>query len=88
MGLPLDIYADVVNVNTRGQTVTMTFGVDASEGEAKTANIVAVMRVPPLVAKQLSIILRKHLKAYEEKSTVLVMPPEFFTRVGIAPEDW
>ena len=47
-----------------------------------------VLAMPHPVAKQLCLILRKTIKAVEDKRGIIELPPESYQAMGISPEDW
>lgn len=49
---------------------------------------VIILSMPIIVAKQLSMVLRQQVKAWEEKYGIANIPPDSYKAMGVSPEDW
>jgi len=77
-----EYFADNIEVRTSSAIITLTL---SEAGHGQKANI----KIPPQLAKQMAILLRKQIKEMERRGgfTILVKN-EWLERVGVAPEDW
>lgn len=80
--VPASFYGDALHIQVTDYTVTIGFGQQGSP----TPDV--VVKVPPVVAKHLAMLLRRHLKDYERKLGGLEVPTALLEKMGVAPEDW
>ena len=86
-----DIYIDSVQLTVGAYGVAMTLGLNPPHPvpPAQTAaDPLVVVRTSLEHAKILAMLLRKHLKAYEQNNGEIPIPPEVYTGLGVAKEDW
>ena len=82
--MTLEIFADSLGIATSPRAVRIILKDDTDRQVTK-----AVIVLPPVVAKELALLLRKHLKDHERRDdTIIQVPDAFWPRVGIAQEDW
>ena len=82
--MSLEIFADSLSLATSPRAVRIIL-----RDETNPQAVKAVVVLPPVVAKELALLLRKHLKDHERRDEAIIqIPEEFWPRVGIAREDW
>ena len=89
----LDVYVDQFRVTIGVYGVSITFGLaephPTQGGVPRTSDEKVRLRMSLQHAKVVTMLLRKQLKGYEEQFGVDVqLPPEVYTGLGIAEEDW
>ena len=87
-----DVYADAFQVTVTAFGVNMTFSVrDAhpSPGRLEPGVDVARVRMSPEHAKIVAMMLIRQIREYERQSGIsIAIPPQVYTQLGIAEEDW
>ncbi len=93
-----DIYFDRIQITTSVLGVNIVLGLsdavvsvprDASGKIVMGNTDLAVVRTSPAHAKLVSMIIRKQLKEYEEKSkTSIQIPEDVYRELGLNPADW
>lgn len=90
-----EVYADSFLVRTQRYAVTIGCGevvpvpgAVPQVGQVKGAHQAKVeLKVPPAAAKELAIVLTKHIKDLEQEGGVIPISAEWMAKIGIAPED-
>ena len=79
-----EYYGDAVQILTTDSIITLTLLENQGTLVPK-----ATIKIPLRIAKELALVLRHHLKRAESRQGEAIMvSPEWFKQVGVAPEDW
>ncbi len=83
-----EYYSDVFYLRTNPWGVAITFGA-ASPKDGIPDHDTCVVRLSHVTAKAVSMIIKKHIKAYEKDNrTMITIPPALMSELGIGPGDW
>ena len=75
-------YGDAVGVKLAINTAEITVGMDGQP-------FGVIIRMPPVVLKELGLMIRQQIFQYEERQGKLPKPDmDVFKGMGISPEDW
>ena len=87
---PDPVYSDGVQVGHTPFTVALTFTISATPMKGNVPpHIVADIRMSPEHAKVMAIILRRHLRDFEEQlGRPIPIHPQVAQQLGLSPEDW
>jgi hypothetical protein len=86
-----DLYVDSfrVTVGTYGVNLTFALGPPHTDpGEQAIATPRVVLRMSLEHAKAVAMLLRKQLRTYERDNGEINLPPQVYTGLGYAREDW
>ncbi len=86
-----DLYTDSTQVSTTPYGVAVTVGRAPAHHTGPQPAIperLATIRMSLEHAKVVAMLLRKQLKAFERANGEIPLPPELYTSLGIAKEDW
>jgi hypothetical protein len=89
-----DIYCDGVSVGLTGYDVLLTlnrrqFKEDSKPDDTPVQTRVGVVRMSLEHAKVMAIVLRRHLKSFEDRAGKIPMLPDLVKQLGISEsEDW
>lgn len=86
-----DFYVDATQISTTPYSVVLTLGRNPPHHSGPgpvIAEQLAVVRLSLEHAKVIAMLLRKQLKAYERANGEIPLPPELYTGLGVAKEDW
>ncbi len=87
-----EFYADALQITTTPFGVNMTFSLREPHpvpGPQAQAKEVVRVRTSLEHAKVLTMLLRQQLRGFEGEAGIkIALPPEIYTQLGIAEEDW
>ncbi len=86
-----DYYVDSTQMSTTPYGVAISIGRTPAHHSGPTPAIpeqLAVVRMSLEHAKVIAMLLRKQLKSYERANGEIPLPPELYTSLGVAREDW
>ncbi len=86
-----DIYADSTQISTTPYGVIMTLGRTPAHHSGPTPAIpepLVTARMSLEHAKVIAMLLRKQLKSFERANGEIPLPPEVYSTLGVAKEDW
>ncbi len=87
-----DIYTDAFRFTVGPYGVSFTFGLNVphpSQGQVIPPRDTLILRMSLEQAKVLAMMLRRNLKSYESQNNLdIALPPNLYTQLGIAREDW
>ena len=89
---PVEIYTDAFRFTVQPYGVNFTFGLNKPHpdaGKPPDADDTLVLRMSLENAKILAMLLRRNLKGYERTNSIeIALPPQIYTQLGVAREDW
>lgn len=87
-----EYYTDSFRFTVTPYGVNFTFGTNVphpSSGKISPGKDSLVLRMSLEQAKVLAMMLRRNLKNYERENALeIALPPQLYTQLGIAREDW
>ena len=87
-----EYYSDSFRFTVSPYGVAFTFGTNVphpSPGKIAPGRDSLVLRMSLEQAKVLSMMLRRNLKNYESENHLeIALPPQLYTQLGIARDDW
>lgn len=88
-----DIYVDQLRMTVGVFGVNMTFGLSEPHptqgGMPRASDEKVRLRMSPQHAKIMAMLLKRQLKTYErDTGTVIQLPANVYTGLGVAEEDW
>ena len=87
-----EYYADSFRFTVAPYGVAFTFGTNIphpSPGRVAPGNDSLILRMSLEQPKVLSMMLRRNLRNYEQENSLeLALPPNLYTQLGIARNDW
>lgn len=85
-----DLYVDSAQLSVSAYGVAMTLGRNPPHPvpSQTAAEPLVIVRTSLEHAKIMAMLLRKHLKAYEQANGEIPIPPEVYAGLGVAREDW
>lgn len=90
-GIP-EVYTDSFRFTVQPYGVAFTFGTNVphpSPQKVTPGKDSLILRMSLEQAKVLAMMLRRHLRNYELQNDLeIALPPQLYTQLGIAKEDW
>jgi hypothetical protein len=88
-----EYYVDTFRMTSGAYGLTITFGVSPPHpspgGQVTPAKDLVMLRMSLEHAKVMAMVLRRNLKNHERQSGAPInLPPQLYTQLGIALEDW
>jgi hypothetical protein len=87
-----EYYVDSFRMTSGAYGLTITLGVSPphpSPGQVNPSKDLVMLRMSLEHAKVMTMVLRRNLKNHERQSGAAInLPPQLYTQLGIAAEDW
>ena len=90
--IPIEVYSDSFRFTVSPYGLAVSFATNPAHpapGKAEPGKEHVVVRMSLEQAKILAMMLRRNLKRYEEENALeIALPPNLYTQLGLAREDW
>ena len=87
-----EYYVDSFRMTSGAYGITITLGASPphpAPGQVNPSKDLVTLRMSLEHAKVMAMILRRNLKNHERQSGAIInLPPQLYTQLGIAMEDW